>query len=130
MTTYSLTLRDDHAGELQRHLLRGDGHEHAAYVICARAAIRHDPWDRQAHEKFLSVRVIPVPDDQVLESSPGLITWSTASFVRALKEAAAHDQVVAVVHKHPFSMLRDAANGLRAQNRRSGRPQGRRIPNR
>jgi len=104
MTTYSLTLRDDHVDELRRHLLRGDGHEHAAYVICGHAAIRHDPWDRQAHEKFLSVRVIPVPDDQVLESNPGLITWSTASFVRVLKEAAAHDQIVAVVHNHPDGM--------------------------
>lgn len=104
MTTYSLTMREDHGGELRAHLLRGDGHEHAAYVICSRTAIRRDPWDREAHEKYLSVRVIPVPDDQVLASSPGLITWSTASYVRALREAAAQGCVVAVVHNHPEGM--------------------------
>jgi molybdopterin/thiamine biosynthesis adenylyltransferase len=104
MTTYSLTLREEHASELCIHLLRGDGREHAAYVICGRSVIRHEPWDRQRHEKFLSVRVIPVPDDQVLDSSPDLITWSTASFVRALRDAAGDGHVVAVVHNHPPGM--------------------------
>ncbi|WP_442579340.1 ThiF family adenylyltransferase [Mesorhizobium sp. ASY16-5R] len=104
MTTYSLTMREDHADLLRAHLLRGDGNEHAAYVLCSRAAIRRDPWDREAHERYHSVRVIPVPDDQVLASSPGLITWSTASYVRALREAAAQGYVVAVVHNHPEAM--------------------------
>lgn len=104
MTTFSFTMRDDHADALRAHLLRGDGSEHAAYIICSRAAIRRDPWDREAHEKYLSARVIPVADDQVLASGPGLITWSTASYVRALREAAANDQVVAVVHNHPEGM--------------------------
>jgi len=104
MTTYSLTLREEHAATLSGHLLRGDGREHAAYIICGRAVVRHEPWDRQRHEKFLSVRVIPVPDDQVIDSSPDLITWSTASFVRALRNAAADGHVVAVVHNHPPGM--------------------------
>lgn len=105
MTTYSLTLREDHEAALRAHMLRGDGLEHAAYVLCCRAAIRLDPWDREAHEKFLSVQVIPVPDDQVLDAGPGLITWSTASFVRALRAAAGEDQIVAVVHNHPAGMV-------------------------
>ena len=114
MTTYSLTMREDHETMLRAHLLRGDGTEHAAYVICNRAAIRRDPWDREAHEKYLSAEVIPVPDDQVLASTPGLVTWSTASFVRALKQAAACGQIVAVVHNHPAGMtmfsVQDDAN--------------------
>lgn len=104
MTTFSLTMREDHEALLRAHLLRGDGAEHAAYVLCHRASIRRDPWDREAHEKYLSAEVIPVTDDQVLASDPGLITWSTASFVRALRQAAARDQIVAVVHNHPASM--------------------------
>jgi len=106
MTTYSLTLRDEHLTQLRNHLLREEGCEHAAYVLCNVASIRHDPWDRQAHRKYLSAKVIPVPDDHVLESTPNLVTWSTASFVRALKEAKANEQVVAVVHNHPSGMTR------------------------
>jgi len=106
MTAYSLTLRDEHLTQLRNHLLREDGCEHAAYVLCNVASIRHDPWDRQAHRKYLSAKVIRVPDDHVLESTPNLVTWSTASFVRALKEAKANNQVVAVVHNHPPGMTR------------------------
>lgn len=106
MTTYSLTLRDDHLEQLRDHLLRDDGCEHAAYILCNVAAIRRDPWDREAHLKYLSARVIPVPDDQVIESTPTIVSWSTASFVRALKEAEANNQVVAVVHNHPAGVTR------------------------
>jgi len=105
MTSFSLTLREDHEAALRAHLLRGDGLEHAAYVLCGRAAIRRDPWDREAHDKFLSMQVIPVPDDQILDAGPGLVTWSTASFVRALRAAAGAGQTVAVVHNHPAGML-------------------------
>ena len=104
MTVFSLTLRYDHLAALRDHLLRDDGCEHAAYVLCNIGTIRHDPWERQAHRKFLSAEVIPVPDDQVIESTPQLVTWRTASFVRTLKRAAADNQVVAVVHNHPANM--------------------------
>ena len=40
MTTFGLTLREDHEAALRDHLLRGDGLEHAAYVLCGRAGIR------------------------------------------------------------------------------------------
>lgn len=104
MTIHSLTLRDDHLAQLRAHLLRDDGCEHAAYLLCNVASIRNDPWERQAHRKYLSAKVIPVADDQVVESTPVLVTWSTASFVRALREAAANKQVVAVFHNHPPGM--------------------------
>ena len=100
MTTYSLTLRDVHVEALKTHLLRGDGNEHAAYLLCRKAAIRRDPWDRQAHRKYLCTEVIPVPDDQIIESTPHLVSWSTVSFVRALRRAAETGQTVAIVHNH------------------------------
>lgn len=105
MTTTSLTLREDQLEQLARHLLRPDGNEHAAYLLCHQAKVVVDPWDREAHLKLLVSNVIPVSDDQVIQSTPSLISWSTASFVRALKLAADTKQIVAVVHNHPASML-------------------------
>lgn len=103
MTAYSLTLRNEHLAQLKAHLLREDGHEHAAYILCNCASIRHDPWNRHAHRKFLIERVIPVPDDQIIESTPHLVTWSTASYVHMLKAAAANKQIIGIVHNHPSS---------------------------
>ena len=101
MTTYSLTLRRDHLDALRAHLLRSDGAENVAYAFCTMADIKVDPWDRQAHRKFLSVDVVPVPDDQVVESTPNLVTWRTTSFLSALKKSNVARQFVAIVHSHP-----------------------------
>lgn len=101
MTTYSMTLRREHLDQLKKHLIRDDGCEHAAYILCNRSAARHDPWDRQAHTKFLSARIIPVPDDQVIERTENLISWQTASFVSVLRQAAANGQTAGIVHSHP-----------------------------
>jgi molybdopterin/thiamine biosynthesis adenylyltransferase len=104
MTTYSLTLQRRHVDELTAHLIRPDGNEHAAYLLCNKAEVRHDPWERCPHTAFVCGKVIPVPDDHVIESSPNIVTWRTASFVSALREASATGQVVAVVHNHPAGM--------------------------
>lgn len=101
MTTFSATFAPEHIVALKQHLLRPDGNEHAAYVLFNEARIRVDPWDREAHRKFLSAAVIPVADDQVLESTPNLVSWPTMSFVRMLKYAEAAGQTVAIVHNHP-----------------------------
>lgn len=113
MTVYSLTLRSEHVDALKAHLLREDGCERAAYLLCSTAKAEVDPWDRQAHEKFFVRRVVPVPDADVLDSTPTRVTWRTRSFVQMLKEAERADQVVAVVHNHPaghpdFSVQDDA----------------------
>lgn len=100
MTTYSATFSAGHLNGLRAHLIRDDGCEHAAYVLFNVASARLDPWDREAHQKFISAKVVPVPDDQVLESSPNLVTWRTASFISALKQAEAKNQIVAIVHNH------------------------------
>jgi molybdopterin/thiamine biosynthesis adenylyltransferase len=100
MTTYSATFSAAHLDALRGHLIRDDGCEHAAYVLFNIASSRIDPWDRDAHCKFISAQVIPVPDDQVLASSPNLVTWRTASFISALKQVESKHQVVAIVHNH------------------------------
>lgn len=104
MKIHSLTIREDHLSRLKSYLLRDDGCEHAAYLLCNKASIRYDPWDRCGHQKYLVSKVIPVPDDQVVESRPDMITWRTASFVRHLHEAAAKNQVIGIVHNHPAGM--------------------------
>ena len=104
MKIHSLTIREEHLLQLKRHLLRDDGCEHAAYLVCNKAQIRYDPWERCGHSKYLVSKVIPVPDDQVVDSRPDMITWRTASFVRLLGEAAAEDQVLGIVHNHPAGM--------------------------
>jgi len=114
MTTYSLTLQHEHFEQLKSHLIRDDGCEHAAYMLCNRAVVRNDPWDRQAHTKFLSSRIIPVPDEHVIERTANLITWQTASFVSALRQANANGQEIGIVHSHGagqcFFSAQDDAN--------------------
>jgi molybdopterin/thiamine biosynthesis adenylyltransferase len=128
MTTFSATFAADHMEQLRRHLHPGDGCEHAAYVLFNRAAIRVEPWDREAHLKFLSAEVIPVKDDQVIESTPNLISWKTASFIAALKRGEESGQSVAIVHSHTDDMRefseQDDANEpelMRLAKNRNGR---------
>lgn len=105
MTIYSFTFRKDHLDQIESALLRDDGCEHAAYVLCNKAFLVIDPWARQAHEKFLSAKVIPVPDDDVIESGPDRVTWRTRSFAHILKEAEANNQTVAIIHNHPMGLI-------------------------
>lgn len=105
MTIYSLTLCAEDYEALTTHLVREDGFERAAYLLCRKAHAGIDPWERQVHEKFLVTRVIPVPDEDVEESTPVCISWRTRSFVRSLKEAVSKDLVVAIAHNHPTGML-------------------------
>ncbi len=101
MTTYSATFAAAHVEQLHQLLLKDDGCEHAAYILFNKAVINIDPWDRQAHIKYLSAEVVPVPDDHIIESTPNLVTWQTASLIRCLKNAEANGQVLAIVHSHP-----------------------------
>ena len=101
MTVYSLTLHANQIESLQAHLLHDDRRERVAYLLCRVAEAGMDPWDRQAHRKFLVRQVVPVPEDEVVESTPTRVTWTTRSFVKVLKEAERTGQVVAIVHNHP-----------------------------
>src|SRR5712671_1035353 len=114
MTTCSATFQPKHLEQLRGHLLPGDGCEHAAYVLLNEVSIRFEPWDRQAHRKFLSAEVIPAADEHVLESTPNIISWTTTSHMAALKRAEASNQRVAIVHNHgagyPFFSRQDDEN--------------------
>ena len=103
MTIYSLAMRQTQFDAVKAHLIRDDGRERAGYLLCRVARSEEDPWERQAHERFLVTDFHPVPDEDVVESTQTRVTWSTRSFVRLLKEAQSTGQVVAVVHSHPAS---------------------------
>lgn len=105
MTISTLTIRESHYRNLQRLLLREDHNEHAAYVLCRKAVVGFDPWERQRHEKLLVVDVIPVPDADVVEAAPNIISWTTASFVSLLKRSHRDGLIVGIAHSHPHGPL-------------------------
>ena len=101
MTLYSLNIRDIHFDELKAHLIRPDGRERAGYLLCRPSRSVADPWERQAHERYLVTAFCAVPDEDMVESTTSRVSWLTRSFVKALKEAERTGQIVAIVHNHP-----------------------------
>ncbi len=101
MTQYSLTLQERHFDRLKTILARDDGVEHAAYVFFNSAKIEKDPWDRESHEKFLSVNVREIPPEDIVSTDTTHITWQSDSYVKALKDAEANGHTVAIIHTHP-----------------------------
>jgi len=75
MTAYSLTFREEDVETLKSHLLREDGCERAAYLLCRVARAEADPWEGQSHERFLVTRVVSVPVGDMKDS--------TAAFIRS-----------------------------------------------
>lgn len=101
MTITDVTLQERHLAELRQLVLPAGGTEGAAYVLFGRSLIQEDPWERQARQRFLSYDVVPIPPSEVISASHDHITWSTASFVRLLKQAKDDGLVAGIVHSHP-----------------------------
>ena len=97
----SMVLQEEHLKYLQESLIRADGRERAAYVLCGEVVVESDPWDSQQRRKYLSYEILAVPEDEIVSSSDRHITWKTNSFVRALKLAQTRGMTVALVHSHP-----------------------------
>lgn len=114
MTIWSLSLSSKQEGILKSHLLHTDGCERVAYLLCRTAEVLCDPWDGQTHKKLLVRKVIPIPDSELIKSTPHRVTWSAESFVRILEEAEQTNQIVAVVHNHsaecPYFSIQDDTN--------------------
>ena len=113
MTLVDLTLQERHAETLRELVLRDDGVEAAAYVLCGEARIARDPWERRARRRLTSFEVISIPAEDAVSASAMHVTWSTASFVRLLKRAKEEGLVAGIVHAHPggpnrFSMQDDS----------------------
>jgi molybdopterin/thiamine biosynthesis adenylyltransferase len=98
---YTFTLQQPHYQELRENLIRGDGLERIAFILCGRSYIASDPWDSMPEERFLSRKVIILPNSKVVDSSPVHVTWETDFFVKLLKEVEEQSLAITVVHNHP-----------------------------
>jgi molybdopterin/thiamine biosynthesis adenylyltransferase len=99
--TLRLTIQERHVQHLQEFLLPESGHERAAYLLCSPVKIETDPWTGNPSQRFISTEVLPIVEQEVVSSSVQHITWTTQSFVNALKRAQEKKQIVALVHSHP-----------------------------
>ena len=61
MTAVDLVLQERHLEELRGFLLRSDGVEASAYILCGQASVSIDPWDNHSRRRLLSYAVFPVP---------------------------------------------------------------------
>ncbi|NJM23561.1 MAG: ThiF family adenylyltransferase [Richelia sp. SM1_7_0] len=104
MITASLTLLEQHFDYLRKNLIRSDGVERAAYVLCGETHIESEPWDGQPHRKFVSHEILSVPEEDIVSCSSTHITWTTDSLVKALKLAQNKKLTVAIFHSHPKGM--------------------------
>ncbi len=98
---YTFTLQQQHYKELRDNLIRDDGLERIAFILCGRSYIASDPWNPLPEERFLSMKVIILPDHMVLDSSHTHVTWATEFFVKLLKEVEEKSLAITVVHNHP-----------------------------
>ncbi|HDR9036000.1 TPA: ThiF family adenylyltransferase [Burkholderia vietnamiensis] len=101
MSRVDVSLQERHLVRLKELVLPGGGVEGAAYLLFGSSRVDEDPWDRQSRQRFLSYDVVPIPPDEIESAGPDHITWSTASFVRLLKQAKDEGLVAGIVHSHP-----------------------------
>jgi molybdopterin/thiamine biosynthesis adenylyltransferase len=100
-----LIVQERHAQHLQEFLLPESGHERAAYLLCSQVEIESDPWTGQSARRFISHRVLPIGESEIISSSAHHITWSTQSFVDTLKQAQTEGLTAVLVHSHPGGLL-------------------------
>ncbi len=108
---YTLTIRGSQREQLEHILLRDDGREGAAYLLCGRADIVADPWTGSGARRFFVREVLPVAE--VVSSSATDVTWRTADYVRLTARCEQEGLAIFIAHSHPkgsdqFSEVDDA----------------------
>lgn len=98
---YTFTLQQQHYQQLRDNLIRADGRERIAFILCGRSYVASDPWTFVPEERFLSQKVIMLPDEMIIDSSPVKITWNTDFFIKTLKTLKEQGTAITVVHNHP-----------------------------
>lgn len=101
MSLIDITLQSTHLDLLRDLVLRDDGIEAAAYLLCGESQIDCDPWERRSRRRLTSYEVIPIPAEDAISASRQHITWSTTTFVRLLKRAKDEGLILGIVHTHP-----------------------------
>ena len=106
MNFVDLTIRETDLNLLRELVLREDGIEAAAYVLCGQSRIESDPWERRRRHRFTVHTVLPIPAEDTVSASERHVTWSTASYVKLLKRAHEEGLVPGIVHSHPHGPAR------------------------
>ena len=106
MNFVDLTIRETDLNLLRELVLREDGIEAAAYVLCGQSRIESDPWERRRRHRFTVHTVLPIPAEDAVSASERHVTWSTASYVKLLKRAHEEGLVPGIVHSHPLGPAR------------------------
>lgn len=96
-----VTLQERHLDRLRELVLPEGGAEGAAYILFGESRIGRDPWDHYERRRFLSHDIVAIPPKDVLSVGADHITWSTASFVRLLRQARDDGLVAGICHSHP-----------------------------
>ena len=92
---YTVTLQEKHHSALKKHLIRKDGNERVAFIICGRSLID------SKEDRFLSKEVVLLPTEQLLASQPEQVSWDNNFFINVLKKAETKGFAVIVIHNHP-----------------------------
>jgi molybdopterin/thiamine biosynthesis adenylyltransferase len=103
---YSITLSEKHYNELRGLIFQADDFERVAIVLCGRASIENDLWDGGMEERFLSHKVMAIPESEIIEHSKAHVFWDTATFRRAMKICKEEDLAICVVHNHSNDALK------------------------
>lgn len=106
MMLVDITLQERHIDALRALVLRDDGVEAAAYVLCGENRVASDPWERRARRRLTSYEVLPIPHADEVSASAQHVTWSTSSFVRLLRRAKDEGLIAGIVHAHPYGPSR------------------------
>jgi molybdopterin/thiamine biosynthesis adenylyltransferase len=101
MTLVDITLQERHIDALRALVIRDDGVEAAAYVLCGENRVARDPWERRARRRLTSYEVLPIPHADEVSASAQHVTWSTSSFVCLLRRAKEEGLIAGIVHAHP-----------------------------
>ena len=74
MSLVDLSIRDADLDELRTLVLREDGIEAAAYVLCGQSRIESDPWERRRRLRLTVHTVLPIPDEDAISASEQHVT--------------------------------------------------------
>jgi molybdopterin/thiamine biosynthesis adenylyltransferase len=106
---YTLTITEEHLCSLKEAILHEDGKERPAILLCGRSFIANDPWDGGPEERFLSRKIITIPDEEIISHSKVHVKWETDTFRKAMKLAEEENLAVCLVHNHPNGALKFSA---------------------
>jgi molybdopterin/thiamine biosynthesis adenylyltransferase len=92
---YSLTLQERHYTQLKNHLIRSDGKERAAFIVCGRSLVEN------FEDRFLSRELFLLEDNMLLSSETYEVSWDNKYFIHLLKKVESKGFAIILIHNHP-----------------------------